>query len=145
MEHPMKLSLFSVEDANRVAQELRPELQRLSRIKREFDQVQSRTDVLRVITAGAAPENPDALDLKRLLERRAQLGDEIARGIQAVHRHGCVLKDLDQGLVDFYALAGDRLVFLCWRMDEPEVAHWHTLTGGFAGRQPLSRLHEAED
>ena len=54
-------------------------------------------------------------------------------------RRGCVLKDLDRGLLDFYALSGDRLIFLCWQLGESEIAHWHTLEGGFAGRQPLDR------
>ena len=57
----------------------------------------------------------------------------------AIHRRGCLIKDLELGLVDFYALAGDRLVMLCWKIDEPEIQHWHTLDGGFAGRQPLKR------
>lgn len=50
---------------------------------------------------------------------------------------GCVFKGFDGGLVDFYALRDDRLVFLCWRMDEPRVGHWHELDAGFTGRQPL--------
>ena len=48
-----------------------------------------------------------------------------------------MVKDLDQGLIDFYALAGDRLVFLCWKLGEREVAHWHPLDGGFEQRQSL--------
>ena len=44
---------------------------------------------------------------------------------------------LDRGLVDFYSLMGDRLVFLCWQVSEPEVSHWHTLEDGFAGRQQI--------
>jgi hypothetical protein len=30
-----------------------------------------------------------------------------------------------------------REVYLCWRLGEPEVAHWHELNEGFAGRQKL--------
>ena len=67
------------------------------------------------------------------------LGDQIAQGITAIHRRGVVVKDLDRGLLDFYALAGDRLIFLCWQLGEAEVSHWHTLEGGFTGRQPIQR------
>ena len=52
---------------------------------------------------------------------------------------GCVVKDLDRGLVDFYSLAGDKLIFLCWHAGEPEVGHWHPIEGGFTSRQPLDR------
>jgi hypothetical protein len=31
-----------------------------------------------------------------------------------------------------------RLVYLCWKYDEPEVLYWHELDAGFAGRQPLT-------
>uniref|UniRef100_A0A832MMQ7 DUF2203 family protein n=1 Tax=Eiseniibacteriota bacterium TaxID=2212470 RepID=A0A832MMQ7_UNCEI len=137
MPHPVRITLFGVEDANRVAAEIRPELVRLARVKREFDQLQSRIAVQSVAVAGASPENPDVRDLKALVDRRDLLAGEITMGVQAVQRRGCLLKDLDRGLVDFYALSGDRLVFLCWHMGEAEVAHWHTLESGFAGRQPL--------
>lgn len=49
---------------------------------------------------------------------------------------GVELKGTD-GLCDFYSLKDGREVYLCWRLGEPEVAHWHELNAGFAGRQPL--------
>lgn len=52
---------------------------------------------------------------------------------------GIVLRDLDQGLIDFEALApSGRRYWLCWVLGEPEVAWWHWPEDGFAGRQPLS-------
>jgi len=136
---PVRLTLFSVEEANRVAQEVRPELVRLSRLNREFTQIQNRAEVLAVVTSGASVENPDMRDLQGLAGRRDRLGAEIKLAIEAIHRRGCVVKDVEKGLVDFYTLSGDRLVFLCWHMGETEVAHWHPLDGGFAARKPLDR------
>ncbi len=135
----VRLTLFSAEEANRMIPELKPELERLSAIKREYDRLQARIDVLTLASAGAAAGNPDAVDLERLLERRAALGEQMSQGVEAVQRRGCLVKDVEQGLLDFYALSGDRLVFLCWRLGEPEVGHWHTLEGGYAKRQPLDR------
>lgn len=43
-----------------------------------------------------------------------------------------------EGLVDFPAELDGREVFLCWRLGEPEVLHWHELDAGFAGRRPLT-------
>jgi hypothetical protein len=59
--------------------------------------------------------------------------------VRAIHERGALVKDLERGLLDFYALSGDRLIFLCWQLDEPEISHWHTLEGGFSSRQPLNR------
>ena len=69
---------------------------------------------------------------------------DAAKGLPAgniIYAHGCLVKDLDRGLVDFHALAGDRLVYLCWQVGEQTVEHWHTLDGGFSSRQSL---HQGE-
>jgi hypothetical protein len=70
---------------------------------------------------------------KMLLET---LNDEIA-GIEAL---GGSIKDLDTGLVDWLGEHEGRDVWLCWRYGEREVAYWHELTTGFAGRRPVSEL-----
>jgi hypothetical protein len=51
---------------------------------------------------------------------------------------GIELKDPYTGLVDFLSIRDDHEVYLCWRLGEPEVAHWHELDAGFAGRQKLA-------
>jgi hypothetical protein len=50
---------------------------------------------------------------------------------------GVELKDYFSGLIDFPSVMDGRLVYLCWRLGEPEVAHWHELEAGFSGRQKL--------
>jgi hypothetical protein len=62
---------------------------------------------------------------------------EIHEGMQQIESWGCVVKDLDHGLVDFLAHRGREQVFLCWRLGEPEIRYWHGLKEGFAGRKPL--------
>jgi hypothetical protein len=137
MSGSMKVTLFSVEEANKVVAELRPDLERLAAIKKEFDAFGVRADVLSLAISGAAADNPDAMELQRITERRDALAEQILRGIEGIQRRGCLVKDVARGLVDFYALSGDRLIFLCWQLGERAVGHWHTLEGGFAGRQPL--------
>ncbi len=51
---------------------------------------------------------------------------------------GVELKDYRTGLIDFPCWMGNREVYLCWRRGEPEVAHWHELDAGVAGRQKLA-------
>jgi hypothetical protein len=137
MSGSMKVTLFSIEEANRAVAELRPDLERLAALKREFDQLGARAEVLSLALSGAAADNPDAVELKRVTERRDGLAERILKGIEGVQSRGCLVKDVSRGLVDFYALSGDRLIFLCWQLGERAVEHWHTLEGGFAGRQPL--------
>jgi hypothetical protein len=133
----LRIELFTVEEANKVAMEIRPRLERLVMRKREFDRLEQRMDILLVATSGAAPENPDTLELRSLEEKRRRLGESIGKGIQELTARGAMVKDLDRGLVDFYSLMGDRLVFLCWLVTESDVSHWHSLEEGFAGRQQI--------
>lgn len=48
-------------------------------------------------------------------------------------------KSAPDGLVDFPAIVDGRLVYLCWKLGEPEVAWWHELDAGFVGRQPIAQ------
>ena len=133
----MKVTLFSVEEANRMLAELRPDLEVVVRAKQELERLDKRIDVLTLAAAGAAATNPDARELTTGVERRSKLVERIRRGVRSIQERGPVVKDLDRGLIDFYSLAGDRLIFLCWHLGEREVGHWHTLEGGFATREPL--------
>jgi hypothetical protein len=135
----VKIVLFTVEEANQLIAELKPRIERLIESKQEFDKLQREIDVLTLAAAGASRANPDVQDLRRLQERRKIVAEQLSQGVASAHRRGCLIKDLDRGLVDFYALAGDRLIFLCWQVGEPEIGHWHTLQAGFTGRQPLNR------
>jgi hypothetical protein len=128
---------FTVEEANKLIPEIRPRMERLIGSKREMERLQDRIEVLTLTVAGATKSNPDSQELGQLHDQRNRLADSISKDITWVHGHGCVVKDLDKGLVDFYALAGDRLVFLCWKLGEAEVSHWHPLDGGYGQRKPL--------
>jgi Uncharacterized conserved protein (DUF2203) len=48
-----------------------------------------------------------------------------------------VLRDLDRGLIDFPAMREDHEVYLCWIDGEPDIAFWHELDAGYAGRRRL--------
>jgi hypothetical protein len=53
---------------------------------------------------------------------------------------GVELKDYFVGLVDFPSVMENREVYLCWRFDESDVAHWHEIDAGFSGRQPIMEI-----
>jgi len=52
-------------------------------------------------------------------------------------RREIVLRDLERGLVDFPAIRDEREVYLCWIEGEPDIAFWHELDAGYAGRRQL--------
>ena len=63
-----------------------------------------------------------------------------ARLLEQIHALGVQVKDIEAGLIDFPYLRGGEEVLLCYRLGEPDLAFWHDLHSGFAGRRPLSEL-----
>ena len=61
----------------------------------------------------------------------------IARCVEGIQELGAMVKDVGEGLIDFPAKREGEDVLLCWRLGEDEIAHWHGLEEGFAGRKPL--------
>ena len=62
----------------------------------------------------------------------------LREALQQIESTGCVIKDLDIGLIDFPCMVDDQEIYLCWKLGESEVLHWHELDAGFAGRQSLA-------
>ncbi len=63
--------------------------------------------------------------------------EALQRIVQTITDLGIEIKDINTGLIDFPTMRDDQVVYLCWRLGEPEVGFWHELDAGFSGRQPL--------
>ena len=57
--------------------------------------------------------------------------------MDGIEEMGVLVKDLDIGLVDFPTLLKGEEVYLCWRMDEGDIDHWHGIHEGFSGRKAI--------
>ena len=118
---------FTLEEANAAVAIIRPILGEMLEIRQRIIDLQP--EVWPVIEKAIGNGgNLAASQATREFERINQLAHEI----QSL---GGILKDLNEGLVDFLALREGREVYLCWRYDEPRVAFWHEIEGGFASRQ----------
>jgi hypothetical protein len=82
----------------------------------------------------AESENEEQEELRCEVDSVAQ---RINAFIDELSKVGCIFKGFDGGLVDFRSQLEGRDVFLCWKLGEPEIQHWHEMDSGFAGRQPL--------
>jgi hypothetical protein len=71
------------------------------------------------------------------VEREAR---SLARLVDEINDHGAQVKDLDEGLIDFPTLHQGETVLLCWRLGEDDIAWWHGVEDGFAGRRPVEEL-----
>lgn len=88
----------------------------------------------------AASQRPDDGESDEAVALRQRV-DDIARRINAyiaeLEQIGCVLKGFDDGLVDFRGKLEGRDVWLCWRLGEEDVGHWHEIDEGYRSRRPL--------
>ena len=133
--------IFSVEEANRLIPYLEQALGALATSARDIAALQREVQVLGAIeSTGATSKNHDVQELREKEARCARLLEEFRASLHELASRGCILRDLDLGLVDFYSMARDKVVCLCWRLGEPAIAHWHTTDEGFSGRRPLSEL-----
>ena len=77
----------------------------------------------------------------RLLRLGMQgLIDQMQAGVARLVELDITLRDISTGLIDFPALVSGRPIWLCWRLGEDDVAHWHPHDEGFDVRRPLSEL-----
>jgi hypothetical protein len=127
---------FTLEEANRLLPRIRPMVRDLVERRRALREPQQ---VLTAFQAkargnGGVARGPEVVAARQAVQR---LTAELRQGIEKLQELGCVLKDLDMGLVDFPALQDGREVYLCWRLGEERIAFWHGTDEGYAGRKPL--------
>jgi hypothetical protein len=127
---------FTPEEANDLLSDVSPIAEELVARRRAFVVTTARRARLASRIAGNGgdfdPQEPRALE-----EQLVQEGEAVARCVERLNHLGVLVKDLDRGLVDFPALRAGEEVLLCWQVGEDEVAYWHGLEEGFAGRKPL--------
>lgn len=134
--------LFSVEEANAMLPLVRAICTDLSQLSRDVVERRERLANLRnVREAQGRPEKRQDL----YAEEVAQIEDELESDsrrlrdyVEELRKLGVEPKNGMDGLVDFPSLMDGRVVFLCWRLSEPEVLFWHEIEAGFAGRQSLT-------
>ena len=63
--------------------------------------------------------------------------EDLKEALMQIEASGCLIKDLDIGLIDFPCLVDDREIYLCWKLGEPNIRFWHNTDEGFQGRKPI--------
>lgn len=119
------MKLFSAEKANALIPTVSPLIEELWAKRREL--------AIRLLENDPALRRGTGVRARKFTELKA----EIVRLINRIEEHGCVVKDLDLGLLDFPALRDGRPIYLCWKAGESEIAHWHGTDEAFIDRKPL--------
>lgn len=120
---------FSLSEANAALRSIRPWMDEIQSIRREV--MANQPEIWSVMERSAG--NGGSATLSRLVASF----DRFDALIHQIQNLGVLIKDINMGLLDFPALRGDREVYLCWKYGEGEIAFWHSIEDGFAGRQPI--------
>jgi hypothetical protein len=121
--------LFTQDEANELLEEIRPLVSSLLAAREQVVRLQPSLEPVleKALGNGGGLAAGEALTLLH----------QMRLTIEEINGHGVLVKDVEQGLLDFPSERDGRVVFLCWRHGEKRVAHWHEVDAGFAGRIPL--------
>jgi hypothetical protein len=130
---------FTVDEARlvlpRAGRLLRTAIARKAAFDQAQQSIQEVTD--RVTRMGGMMVDRDrALEANR---RRDAAVAQLREVLQELQSLGCVVKDLDTGLIDFPTLFRGVEVYLCWKLGEDTIGFWHGVEEGFRGRRPIDQ------
>ena len=121
---------FSLAEANEALNIIRPIMDEVQEIRLKI--VEKQPEAWPAIEKSAGNGGNKALsNLVQDFERLDAL-------IHQILDTGAQVKDINTGLLDFSALRNGREVYLCWKYGEADIAFWHEVDAGFAGRQPIA-------
>ena len=129
--------LFTLTEAERTRRELEPILieamdcrKKLSGLDAELGAVAAR-----IMMMGGILVPHEKLSVVRMEHTR--LAQSLKSALDQILETGCLIKDLDVGLLDFPSVIDNEEVYLCWKLGEDRIRYYHRQNEGFAGRKPL--------
>jgi len=134
-EHEQKL--FSLTEAERARRVIEPLLidamegrRQMADLEESLSAIANRIQIMGGVT----------LDYDGAARMRADLNRVVAKvkdALDQIQATGCIVKDLDTGLLDFPSVIKNEEVYLCWRLGEDRIRFYHRQDEGFAGRKPI--------
>ena len=129
--------LFTLTEAERTRREVEPVLveaielrKKLTPLVEELGAISAR---IQWVGGSVVPYEKTA----RMRFEHDKLAESLKASLERIQSTGCLIKDLDTGLLDFPAIVNNEEVYLCWRLGEERIRFWHRQNEGFAGRKPL--------
>ncbi len=104
--------------------------QKVEKVDTELSELSQRI----VFNGGVLVDFERVAGLKSVKDTSAE---ELKDALTQIEASGCLIKDLDVGLIDFPCLVDDREIYLCWKLGETAIRFWHNTDEGFQGRKPI--------
>ena len=129
--------LFTLSEAERARRQVEPLLIEAMEGRRHVEDFEEKLNAIanRILIMGGVTIDYDvAAHMRAEYNRHAA---KVRDALDRIHATGCVVKDLDSGLVDFPAVLKNEEVYLCWRLGEDRIRFYHRQDEGFSGRKPI--------
>ena len=128
---------FTLQQAEKVLPDIASAIREAISLKEQYQRLESDWQDFsqRVAVMGGV-----RIDRGQFMEQkndREQAARALKEAIDKVHEYGCLVKDLDIGLIDFPTLFQGEEVYLCWKLGEAGIGFWHGVQEGFRGRKPI--------
>jgi len=130
---------FNIQQAEGLLPEVETSIRKAIALKAEYHEAEEAWQNLsrKVMLMGGVQ-----LDHSHLAEQkkhRESLLQQLKGSIEKIQEFGCLIKDLDIGLIDFPTLFRGEEVYLCWKLGESGIRFWHGVTEGFRGRKAIDQ------
>ena len=129
--------LFTLTEAERARKEIEPFLVEAMDCRKKLAGLETDLSAVsaRIMMMGGVIVPYEKLATLRV--EHQQLAESMKAALNRILETGCLIKDLEVGLLDFPALINNEEVYLCWRLGEDRIRFYHRQDEGFAGRKPL--------
>lgn len=130
---------FTLRQAEQALPHVEKQIREALFIKAEFARAEKemRAIARRVSESGGAFVNRE--EVAKLKSIRSDSAAKLQQIVEDIHESGCLVKDLDIGLIDFPTLYKGAEVYLCWRLGEDRIEFWHEVEAGFPGRKAIDQ------
>jgi hypothetical protein len=128
---------FSLTEAERLRVQLEPVLIEAMESRRKLGEAEEQLNALaeRIQRSGGLLISYEKTARMRLDRNRSE--EAVRSALEQIQATGCVVKDLDVGLLDFPARINNQEVYLCWRLGEDRIRFYHRQDEGFSARKPI--------
>jgi len=129
--------LFSLREAEHLRAQLEPVLIEAIESRRKLEELDEKHGKLaeRISRSGGLMVAYE--EAAKLRIERNSIEASIREALDKIHSTGCIVKDLEVGLLDFPARIEGEDVYLCWKLGEDRIRFYHRQDEGFAGRKPI--------
>ena len=128
---------FSLGEAERLRVELEPVLIEAIGSRRKLGELDEKLAKIaeRIQRSGGLMVRYE--ETAKLRIERNNVEDQLREMLVRIHSTGCIVKDLEVGLLDFPARIDGEDVYFCWKLGEDRIRFYHRQSEGFAGRKPI--------